>query len=103
MGIAAAAVKQSSMAWQFVREQLRTQVAQAVGQKLPGSAPTDKPPPTAAAGFANMAKMRRHLAALDLDDSATPEEIRRRYRRLALLSHPDKHPNDLEGAKERFL
>ena len=38
---------------------------------------------------------------LGLDESATPDEIRRAYRRKAAEHHPDRHPGD-EQAAARF-
>lgn len=39
---------------------------------------------------------------LGVPRGATPEQIRRAYRRLVLLHHPDRNPND-PGATARFL
>jgi len=39
---------------------------------------------------------------LGLADTATQEEIRKRYRELALEHHPDKHPENPSAAVERF-
>jgi len=47
----------------------------------------------------------RHLdlyALLEIQPLAASEEIRRAYRRGALLCHPDKHPNDQQAAA-RFV
>jgi DnaJ family protein A protein 5 len=46
--------------------------------------------------------MRCHYEVLDLDISATNDEIRQNYRRLALINHPDKVREDIDGATERF-
>merc|ERR1719313_327279 len=38
-----------------------------------------------------------HFATLALPDSASAEQVRRRYKELVLAHHPDKHPDDPEG------
>lgn len=43
----------------------------------------------------------RLLLAERLDDCVKEAAINSAYRRLSLLHHPDKHPNDL-GAQARF-
>ncbi|THH16676.1 hypothetical protein EW146_g4023 [Bondarzewia mesenterica] len=43
-----------------------------------------------------------YYALLEVDESATGDEIRRSFRRLALIHHPDKNPEDSEGATKRF-
>ena len=42
-----------------------------------------------------------HYAALELEKTATQPEIRKAYRKLSLLYHPDKRKNDLT-AKAKF-
>ncbi len=42
-----------------------------------------------------------HYAVLGVPANATPDEIKAAYRRLALATHPDRHPGDPE-AEERF-
>jgi hypothetical protein len=44
---------------------------------------------------------RNHLAALNLDENATPEEIRTQFKALAKLYHPDHNGGD-RSSEERF-
>lgn len=39
---------------------------------------------------------------LELEPGATPSEIKKAYRKLSMLHHPDKNPHDPEGAAERM-
>ncbi|GBE87630.1 DnaJ-domain-containing protein [Sparassis crispa] len=43
-----------------------------------------------------------HYTVLGITESATAEEIRVAFRKLALVHHPDKNMNDVEGATQRF-
>lgn len=43
-----------------------------------------------------------HFAALGLEESASAGEVRKAYRRLALVYHPDKNPEDPEAAADTF-
>lgn len=43
--------------------------------------------------------MKDHYVALGIPASATAEEIRRAFRRLAALNHPDRNPDASAGAR----
>jgi hypothetical protein len=45
--------------------------------------------------------LRKYFNILGLPESATPEEVRRQYRKLVMQYHPDKNPSN--QAKEKFL
>jgi molecular chaperone DnaJ len=48
-----------------------------------------------------MAQTKDYYAVLGMPASATQEEIKKQYRKLAAKHHPDKNPNDAKAA-ERF-
>src|ERR1043165_9377812 len=48
-----------------------------------------------------MAQTKDYYAVLGMPASATQEELKKQYRRLAAKHHPDKNPNDAKAA-ERF-
>lgn len=45
--------------------------------------------------------LRKYYKILGLPETASPAEVRRQYRKLAMLYHPDKNPST--QAKEQFL
>merc|ERR1711957_1063168 len=46
--------------------------------------------------------VKEHFDTLELPDSASKEVVGKQYKKLALLNHPDKHPDDPEAATGRF-
>ncbi len=46
---------------------------------------------------------RKALQKLGLEERASAAEIKSAYRRLAVQYHPDKNPDNLDTAKERFI
>ena len=48
------------------------------------------------------AVLRAHYQLLGLEEGANATEIRKAYRRLALIYHPDKNPEDPDAAAETF-
>ncbi len=46
-------------------------------------------------------KRKDYYKILGIDKSATGDDIKKAYRRLAIIHHPDKNPDD-EQAAERF-
>ncbi|KAF7789789.1 hypothetical protein EIP86_000735 [Pleurotus ostreatoroseus] len=43
-----------------------------------------------------------YYALLEVEETATQDEIRKSFRRLALVHHPDKNHDDIDGATKRF-
>lgn len=43
-----------------------------------------------------------HYKTLGVDKSATPQQIKKAYRKLAMKWHPDKNPNNKEEAESKF-
>jgi hypothetical protein len=47
-------------------------------------------------------ELTEHFKILGLEEGVEPDGIKRQYRLLALACHPDKHPDDVEGATAKF-
>jgi DnaJ-class molecular chaperone len=49
-----------------------------------------------------MPRQRDHYATLGISRDATPDDIKKAYRRLAIQHHPDKNPGNEETASVKF-
>lgn len=49
-----------------------------------------------------MPRQRDHYATLGISRDATPDDIKKAYRRLAIQHHPDKNPGNEEAASVKF-
>lgn len=49
-----------------------------------------------------MQRQLSHYEVLEIPQTATSEDIKKAYRRLALQYHPDKNPNNRSEAEEKF-
>lgn len=47
-------------------------------------------------------ELKPHFATLDISESSSDEAIRRHYKRLCRLWHPDKNPGIIKQAKEKI-
>jgi molecular chaperone DnaJ len=50
----------------------------------------------------SVANKRDYYEILGVERTASPEEIRKAFRKLAMQFHPDRNPSDPEGAAEKF-
>jgi curved DNA-binding protein CbpA len=47
-------------------------------------------------------KKRDYYLVLGVDKTSNLEQIKKAYKKLAMKWHPDKNPDDMENAKEKF-
>mmetsp|Transcript_53221 Transcript_53221/g.108985 ORF Transcript_53221/g.108985 Transcript_53221/m.108985 type:complete len:140 (+) Transcript_53221:146-565(+) len=77
-----------------------------LGNGIPAEKKKAAPPKSGSPALENNSNKRsglaEHFQALGLSEATPSENIKRHYRKLALETHPDKHPEDVEGATQRF-
>lgn len=108
--IALAAVESDASALNFVRKNLFDEVLEAHcenrgharPQWIPRRDGKYEPPPEDPRVLHPLQALKRHFEVLGIPEDTPKEEIPRHYRRLARKHHPDKHPEDQDGAKRRF-
>lgn len=115
--VVAAAVRQNFEAMKFAKGHLKPQVCAALGidlatatehanenaQRLAAAAAAAARESAAAAERERQEDLKVHLDAIGLSESTLDTKtITRQYKRLALIHHPDKNPDDTEGAKNRM-
>lgn len=54
------------------------------------------------AGESKPQQVTDYYELLQVDENATMDEIKRSFRKLALIHHPDKNTDDIDGATQRF-
>eukprot|EP00439_Symbiodinium_sp_Y106_P040857 s2557_g5.t1 len=100
-----AAIRQDARAMDFVELRLRPAVQEALGLPYsPWGAAGAAPNPETTCSKARLADplLKPHFAQLGLPETASVEEVRQSFRRLALRYHPDKNSEDVGRATEAF-
>ncbi|OLQ03032.1 Chaperone protein DnaJ [Symbiodinium microadriaticum] len=102
-----AAIRQDARAMDFVEPRLRPAVQEALG--LPyspwgatGATAPNGPETTWSEARSSHLMLKPHFDQLGLPETASVEEIRQSFRRLALRHHPDKNSEDVGKATETF-
>jgi hypothetical protein len=63
---------------------------------------SDSGPSTVKSRTLGFPELRPHFATLDISEASSDEAIRRQYRRLARIWHPDKNADNIEKAHVKF-
>lgn len=74
------------------------------GRQLPASSAASPPPPceTRSASSSSSHGRKSPYEILEVPQTATDAEIKKGYRKLAVKWHPDKNPNSVELAEQKF-